>query len=181
MREFVALPLDEKAGKLIRIKEDCIVKIEGRKWRLKSGQIYKFKSLDDGQVTFIAGDQEVTIAMDFVAFTGASQETQAGITQMATFEAAQRYPALADKDSPENELFRMRVIELKNDPEMKEFFFKDPKWPLVLADQLAEDKGWRRADATDTTPDAASEPAPGPINSRPILPDQLSDPTPRGK
>ena len=178
VREFVALPLDEKAGKVIRIKEDCIVKIEGRKWRLKSGQLYKFKSLDDGQVTFAAGDQDVTIAMDFVAFTGASQETPAKITQMAQEEAVLRYPALGDKDSAENELFRMRVIELKNDAEMRELFFKDPKWPLVLAVQLAADKGWKRADIPESeqTPEPAPEPAPAPIHSRPILPDQLNDP-----
>ena len=191
VREFIAPPLDEKAGKLIRIKEDCIVKIDGRKWRLKRGQIYKFKSLDDGQVTFTAGDEEVTISFDFVAFTGASQETPEKLAQMekadaesrfpmlmkmAQAEAMARYPALAEKDSPENALFLMRVTELKNDPELKVFFFKNPKWPLTLANQLAEENKWKRADAPEA--DTAPEPAPEPIGSRPILPDQLSDPAP---
>ncbi len=181
VREFVAPPLAETAGKLIRIKEDCIVKIDGRKWRFKTGQTYPFKNLDDGQVTFMAGDQEVTIAMDFVAFHGASQEPPATITKMAEAEAMSRYPALREKGSPENELFLMRVTELKNDPEMSVLFFKNNKWPLVLAEKLAEDNGWKRADIPEpeTEPETAPAPAPAPVNSRPILPDQLSDPAPK--
>ncbi len=171
VREFVAPPLDEAAGKLIRIKEDCIVKIDGRKWRFKTGQTYKFKNLDDDQVTFMAGDQEVTIAMDFVTFHGASQETPATITKMAQVEAATRYPALGEKGSPENEFFLMRVTELKNDPEMSVLFFQNAKWPLVLADELAKDKGWKRADI----PETLAAPAPEPVKSQPVLPDQLSD------
>ena len=45
VREFIAPEPDPKAGKLIRIKQDSLVNIQGRKWRLKAGQIYQFKGM----------------------------------------------------------------------------------------------------------------------------------------
>ncbi len=158
VREFMAPAPDLKSGKLIRIKQDCLVTIEGRKWRLKAGQIYQFKGLEDGVVTFRAGDQDVSIASDYVTFTGQSKETPEKITQMAAAEAGRRYPALLDKESKENELLLARKKELEQEPAMKEIFFKDPKWPLVLAEQLAAQEGWKRADLpAETTPPSESE------------------------
>ena len=158
VREFVAPPPDPKAGKLIRIKQDCLVTIEGRKWRLKAGQVYQFKGLEDGIVTFRAGDQDVSIEADYVTFTGQSKETPEKITQMAAAEAARRYPALLDRNSPENALLVSRKKEMEQEPAMKEIFFKDPKWPLVLAEQLAAQEGWKRADApAETTPPTDAE------------------------
>ena len=155
----MAPPPDPKAGKIIRIKQDCIVTIDGRKWRLKAGQVYQFKGLEDGIVTFRAGDQEVSIEADYVTFTGQSKETPEKITQMAAAEAARRYPALGNKDSKENALLVSRKKELEQEPSMKEIFFKDPKWPLVLAEQLAEQEGWKRADLPEeTTPPTESGP-----------------------
>lgn len=159
VREFMAPPPDPKAGKLIRIKQDCIVTIDGRKWSLKAGQVYQFKGLEDGIVTFRAGDQEVSIEADYVTFTGQSKETPEKITQMAAAEAARRYPALGNKDSKENVLLVSRKKELEQEPSMKEIFFKDPKWPLVLAEQLAEQEGWKRADLPEeTTPPTEAAP-----------------------
>lgn len=159
VREFMAPAPDPKAGKLIRIKQDCLVTIEGRKWRLKAGQLYQFKGLEDGVVTFRAGDQDVSIASDYVTFTGQSKETPEKITQMAAAEAGRRYPALLDKESKENELLLARKKELEQEPAMKEIFFKDPKWPLVLAEQLAAQEGWKRADLpAETTPPSEAEP-----------------------
>lgn len=159
VREFMAPPPDPKAGKLIRIKQDCIVTIDGRKWRLKAGQVYQFKGLEDGIVTFSAGDQDVSIEADYVTFTGQSKETPEKITQMAATEAARRYPALGNKDSKENALLIARKKELEQEPAMKEIFFKDPKWPLILAEQLAEQEGWKRADLPEeTTPPTEAVP-----------------------
>lgn len=158
VREFMAPAPDPQAGKLIRIKQDCLVTIEGRKWRLKAGQIYQFKAIEDGIVTFRAGDQEVSIAAEYVTFTGQSKETPEKITQMAAAEAARRYPALLDKNSPENVLLIARKKEMESEPAMKEIFFKDPKWPLVLAEQLAAQEGWKRADvSTEPTPPTGGE------------------------
>ena len=162
--EFIAPPPDPTAGKIIRIKQDCLVTIDGRKWRLKAGQEYQFKGLEDGVVTFRAGDQEVSIEADYVTFTGQSKETPERITQMAAEEATRRYPALLDKESKENALLVARKKELEQDAAMKEIFFKDPKWPLVLAEQLAAQEGWKRADLpeektspTEAEPKAADE------------------------
>ena len=159
VREFMAPPPDPKAGKLIRIKQDCLVTIEGRKWRLKAGQVYQFKAIEDGIVTFRAGDQDVSIEAEYVTFTGQSKETPEKITQMAAAEAARRYPALLDKESKENALLVARKNEMEQEPAMKEIFFKDPKWPLVLAEQLAAQEGWKRADTADESiPPTETEP-----------------------
>jgi hypothetical protein len=149
VRDFVAPVPDAKAGKLIRIAEDCVVKIDGRKWRLKKDQIYQYLSLEDGMVTFKAGDQDVTISSEFVVFTGKSQESPAKITAMAAEEAASRYPELREEGSRKHTLYLARKMEIEADIDMKKIFFADPKWPLVLAEQLAETNGWDRADVAD--------------------------------
>ena len=104
----------------------------------------------------------MSIEAAYVTFTGQSKETPEKITQMAAAEAARRYPALGDKNSPENALLIPRKKELEQDREMKEIFFKDHKWPLVLAEQLAEQEHWKRADIPDdATAPVAVEPKDG--------------------
>jgi hypothetical protein len=134
------------SGKLIRVKEDVKVDLDGRPTVIRAGTVAPFKELSDGQVTFIAGDHEISISMELVTFTGASKERPEDITKLAQDEVMRRYPKLADADSRENTLFVTRVSELRLDKEMKEVFFQDPKWPLVLAEQLAQQEHWVRAD-----------------------------------
>ena len=78
----------------------------------------------------------------------------AAITRSAQLEAMRRYPALAIKDSEENEVFVTTYRQLKatGDPE----FFANPEWPLELAVLLATRHGWSRGDS----PASAAEPAP---------------------
>ncbi len=65
-------------------------------------------------------------------------------TRLSKDEALKRYPALATPGTPEhsryldayNEFARLRKFE----------FFKDPKWPLNLAELVALKEGWKRAD-----------------------------------
>ena len=75
-------------------------------------------------------------------------------TRLAKEEAVRRYPALQTPGTQEhtkyieayNELARLRKFE----------FFKDPNWPLNLAETVASREGWRRfGEATPT-----QEPAP---------------------
>ena len=69
-------------------------------------------------------------------------ETPAQITERAQKEAIRRYPALGEKDSPENQLFIETFQELKHTG--ADDFFADPEWPLQLAELLAKRENWQR-------------------------------------
>lgn len=65
------------------------------------------------------------------------------ITRTAQATAVERYPALSIKDSRENQAYVQSYMHLKQtNPD----FFKDPEWPLQLAEALAERDGWKRED-----------------------------------
>ncbi len=86
-------------------------------------------------------------------------------TRMAQKEMQRRYPALEDPSSKEanqyreayNELGRLRKYE----------FFKDPAWPLKIAEMLAAREGWKRADLTPVTPAPTGGPLPATAAPRP--------------
>jgi hypothetical protein len=145
LRELLVPEPPPGSGKLIRVKEDVKVDLDGRPTVIRAGTIAPFKELNDGQVIFIAGDHEISISMDLVTFTGATKEKTEDINLLAQQEAMHRYPRLRDTESREYNLYMIRVAEFKNAPEMKEIF-TDPKWPLVLAEQLAQQEHWVRAD-----------------------------------
>ena len=67
--------------------------------------------------------------------------TPAQITERAQKEAIRRYPALGERESPENQLFIETFQELKHTG--ADDFFADPEWPLHLADMLAK-RNWQR-------------------------------------
>ncbi len=78
------------------------------------------------------------------------------ITRLSKDEALKRYPALATPGTPEhsryldayNEFARLRKFE----------FFKDPKWPLNLAELVALKEGWKRVEHSQSEPsDSGSE------------------------
>jgi hypothetical protein len=83
-------------------------------------------------------------------------------TRLAQEEAVRRYPALSVAGSAEhasyleayNELARLRKFE----------FFKDPQWPLRIADLVAAREGWKRA--TDRESGAVSGPSPSDRSER---------------
>jgi hypothetical protein len=154
VREYIAPAPDPSMGKLIRLVQDAHVTMAGRKFVIRAGSQFPFKKFSEGNVTFLAGDQEVTISGELVSFTGQSQETPAEITKMAMEELKKRYPTVFEKGTPENGMFVDRTRELK--VELPEFF-ANPRWPLEMGEQLAAQNGWRRADKTD---DDAPEPPP---------------------
>ncbi len=165
IRDFIAPVPDPKAGRLVAIKQDCMVEIDGRKWRLKAGQMYKLKLYEDGIVTFMAGDQEVTISDDLVKFTGNSLEDKARIQQLAWNEAVARYPVLRDESSKELQMYEKKRLDIRDEEDGK-VFFEDPRWPVVLADLVASENKWVAAgdvaaaesNATAKAEDAAKEP-----------------------
>jgi hypothetical protein len=142
-------------GKIILVKQDAKVLISGKKYLIHEGSKFPFKKLEDGMVTFAAGDQEVTIDAEMVSFVGKSKETPEEISRLAGEELRRRYPMLADKTSPEREILDARIAELK--VEMPELF-KNPRWPLEIGEQLAVQEGWIRADAPA---DDSAAPSPG--------------------
>jgi hypothetical protein len=158
-RELIVPPPPEGAGRLIRVKEDVKVMLDGRPTIIRGGTIAPFKALSDGQVTFLAGDHEINIEMGLVTFTGVSQEKPEDITKLAHQEVMRRYPKVGIKDSKENILFVTRVKEFELNPDMKAVFFKDPKWPLVMAEQLASQEGWQRVDIAPEEDEEVAIPA----------------------
>jgi hypothetical protein len=161
VRELIAPVPDSSVGKIIRVTQEAKVLIGGRKFLIKAGSKFPFRKLEDGTVTFQAGDQEVTIDAEMVTFMGQSKETPEEITKLAGAELMRRYPAIRAEGSPENKLYVARVNALKD--EMPDLF-KDPHWPIIIGEQLAAHEGWTRADAPpdDTTPPAESPKAPQP-------------------
>jgi hypothetical protein len=79
-----------------------------------------------------------------------SREDPQTATRMAQKEMQRRYPALEDPSSKEANLYRDAYNELGR---LRKFdFFKDPAWPLKIAEMLASREGWKRADLAVTTP-----------------------------
>ena len=104
------------------------------------------------------------------------------ITRSAQLEAMRRYPALAIKDSAENEVFVTTYRQLKDTGDAK--FFSNPEWPLELAELLATRNGWARGDrpapaepapVLDAPSDLAppEQPAPATDQAAPRMPQQL--------
>ena len=151
VRELTAPAPDPSAGRLIRVIQDAKVSINGKKFLIRAGSEFPLKEFKDGTVTFQAGNQEVTIDSEMVKFTGKSKETPEAIRKLAEAEAMRRYPAIGVKNSDENQLYLSRVADLQS--EMPDLI-KDPHWPLLIAEQLAAQEGWKRADqpSDDTAP-----------------------------
>lgn len=177
VREFIAPAPDPSMGKVIRITQDANVTIAGRKFVLRAGSMFPFKRFSDGSVTFTAGDQEVTISSELVAFTGQSQETPAEITKLAMEELKKRYPKVFEKGTRENNLFVDRTKELKVElPDL----FTNPRWPLEIGEQLATQEGWRRGDKDEDAapPNQPNEPAASGDLLPPAEPLPVGQPTP---
>ena len=174
IRDLIAPAPDPSLGKIILVMQDAKVPINGKKFLIRAGSRFPLKKLADGLVTFQAGDQEVTIDADLVSFTGKSMETPAEISRLAGEELRRRYPMLADKTSPERAILDRRIDELKDVmPEL----FKDPHWPLEIGERVANQEGWKRADAPadDSAPLPPELPLDAPKIPQPTIPPFPSD------
>jgi hypothetical protein len=81
------------------------------------------------------------------------------VTRLSKDEALKRYPGLAAPGTPEH----ARYLEAYNEfARLRKFeFFKDPKWPLNLAELVALKEGWKRADlGQEERPGAGKMPEP---------------------
>jgi hypothetical protein len=175
VQDLVAPALDPNAAKVMTVLQDAKVSIGGRQFRILAGSRFLFSKIENGTVTFRAGDQDVTIDSSLVKLGGKSKETPEEITRLAKMELMRRYPAIGVKDSPENELFVARIKELQ--VEMPDLM-KDPHWPLTIGEQLAAQEGWKRGDlpADDNAPPQPQPPADEPKVPQPPVPS--NSPTP---
>jgi hypothetical protein len=146
VRELIVPEPPAGSARLIRVKEDVQIDLDGRPTIIRAGTVAPFKAVADGQVTFLANDHEISIDAEYVMFTGQSKERPEDITRLAFSEVIRRYPKLGEADSAEKLLFMVREKEFRLDPAMKDVFFADPKWPLILGEQLAEQEKWIRVD-----------------------------------
>jgi hypothetical protein len=170
VHELIPPALDPSAGKLIRVIQDAQIRIGGKKYIIRAGGLFPFTKLEDGIVTFRAGGQDATIESGMVIITGTSKETPEEITKLAKAELVRRYPAIGKQDTPENEMFVARIKELQ--VEMPELF-KNPRWPLEVGQQLAEQEGWTRADSSaeeNAPPPTAPANAERPPATQPLPP-----------
>ncbi len=91
-----------------------------------------------------------------------SREDPQTATRLAQKEMQRRYPALDDPSSKEAALYREAYNELGR---LRKFeFFKDPAWPLKIAEMLAAREGWKRADLAG--PSAGTPAGSAPLEER---------------
>ena len=92
------------------------------------------------------------------------------VTRLSKDEALRRYPGLTSPGTPEH----ARYLEAYNEfARLRKFeFFKDPKWPLNLAELVALKEGWKRADLGQSerpVSERAAEPqSPRPTTGAPL-------------
>ncbi len=75
----------------------------------------------------------------------ADEDPSQRITRLAKDEAIRRYPALQTTGTKEHQVYLDAYNELARSRKFD--FFKDPKWPLKLADIVGTREGWGRADS----------------------------------
>jgi hypothetical protein len=165
----VPVPTDENVN-LVRIVESRKITVAGKAYMLNAGDTFALEEIKNGQVTFRANDQRLSVperavelmspGADPSVVSGAPAEMPAPInpprsaqqhvsdhdldgaaTARAQAEAIRRYPAIGVKGSEENALFLERFRKMKEErPE----FFDEEEWPLFLAEGVASEQGWKR-------------------------------------
>jgi hypothetical protein len=190
LTEAFALSKPDGTAPQVKVLKDTIVPIADRKFLVKAGESFPFVDRSNGEVTFAVRDLRVGLPANLVEVTdpgaiahgvtggrtepentnsapaasaAASTDDLAAITMSAQREAIRRYPALAMKNSLENEAFVSTYQQLRESGGTE--FFSNPEWPIELAELLAKREGWARgAPPSSTGPapvlDAPAQPLP---------------------
>jgi hypothetical protein len=170
-KAFNIAPPEPGRGQQVKVLKDSQLLIDAKVYLIKAGEFFPLLESTAGEVRFAAGEHQIALPPDAVEIVGkpdpgttaslpaASAEPRDAIPQPTTplrpesptqineraqREAIRRYPAIGVKDSPENELFLSTIQEMRNIG--ADGFFRDPEWPLHLAEQLARREGWERRD-----------------------------------
>lgn len=174
VRELMVPPPPPTAKKVIEITEDVETKIDGRRYLVKKGDTFEFLSIKDGQTTFKAGTQTVTINSDLATFKLSFEQ----INALAQKEAMRLYPGLAEKFSEQNEKYITASRDLRDTlPD----FFKSPQWPLDLARQLALTHGWKSVDELNGEAKSESKESAAPAETEPLPDVPQENPPATGK
>jgi len=165
---FALTPPDPKAGPRVKVIKDFRVTIEGKTYLAKAGDIFAFASRNGREVNIAARDLLIALPAEGVEVTDekpastvktlagseptakspraaeepAANETPAEITARSQREVIRRYPALGVKGSLENQAFVNLYNELRDNG--GDDFFKNPEWPIELAELLAKREHWQR-------------------------------------
>jgi hypothetical protein len=187
---FALTPPDPKAGPRVRMLKDTRVAIEGKSYLAKAGDLFAFASRNGREVTIAARDLLVALPAEAVEViddriptsskaTAAAEpaaksartteeaipanETPAEATLRAQREVIRLYPALGVKGSLENQSFVNLFNELRDNG--GDDFFKNPEWPIELAELLAKRDHWQRG-----APPATVGPASAPEDAADAIP-----------
>lgn len=183
---FALTAPDPKAGPRVRVLKDTRVSIEGKTYLARAGDLFAFASRNGREITVAARDLLIALPVEAVEITdektvasaktlaGAeparaadelpAEETPAEITARAQREVMRRYPALGVRGSLENQAFINLYSELRDNG--GDEFFKDPEWPIALAELLAKREHWQRG-----APPATTGPASAPEEEVPLAPE----------
>ncbi len=167
---FPVVRPDPESESYVEVTKDSKIKIDNQFYRINAGEQFGFRRFDGNDVIFQVRDFLVSLpstavtvhrakkpepapdAADAPPATEASGSSTAQdgeprspleITRDAQAEAIRRYPALSVQDSRENRTYVEAYMKLK---QSNADFFKDPEWPLQLAEGVAEREGWKRED-----------------------------------
>jgi hypothetical protein len=174
LTESFALAKPAGPGRQVRVIKDSTVLIREKPFLVKAGETFPFIESSVGETTFAVRDLQLSLPSGVVEVidpqavakgvsggapaepsvaTNAPPKTTAEelaeVTKIAQQEAIRRYPALAIKDSLENEAFVSTFSQLKAAGSGE--FFENPEWPLELAELLAKREGWQRGGGPMTT------------------------------
>lgn len=186
---FALVPPDPTAGPRVKALKDSRVMIEGRPFLIKAGDIFALVNVQGEKATLRARDLHIDLPVTAVeileevqagkvATNGAPAEKSAPapapaaapesakevvdpaaakVTKSAQNEAVRRYPALGIEGSRENTVFVSTFKSIKESGDSD--FFKNPEWPLELAELLAKRQGWLRDDIPSNRPPPLPEPS----------------------
>lgn len=169
-------PTDPAEGSRVKVLRDTDAKVGGKTYRVLAGETFPFEEVKGDEVAFGAGEFRAKIAASDVQILGpqrgqpepggkgpgktaplsrapatSTDPAHVEIERRARAEAIRRFPALANKNSPENQEFVRTYNEMKQE---RASMLEDPEWPIRLAEFLAKELGWNQVDDTESAPPA---------------------------
>ena len=170
-------PPDPSRGRRVRIVHGAIVKLDGKPYAVREGDLFPLASVNDTEVHFLAGKADVAAPKEIAeilypqrsldeeddqppqkpaepAERKANTAAAAALSMQTRSQLLRRYPAIFVQGSPENQLFVAAYKDLQRTGSTE--YLQNPDWALDLAETLAKREGWQRQDV-ETDRQAAAE------------------------